>query len=227
MTLGRFWRLALGSDAFAELAQIVTLRKFHAGQCSFDIRPRMPLTRLLKAHPSDLSGFLGELCFGVRGVGPVVEPHINYWRANQMVLLKREHERAIWRIAQFVEEHPAIKALISSSWLYAVETGNESPHLGWLREFYALENARTHRRRTGACGRWLPGRQRAAATATPSVHARRSCCGLVRTYWPGRIATLNAPTAPASAPLRRRPKALSLRVSGNPAAAAGEAVDGR
>ena len=96
---------------------------------------------LLKAHPLDLSGFIQELCLGMRGVGPFVEPHINYWRANQMVLLKREHERAIWRIAQFVEEQPAIKGLVSSSWLYGVATGEQSPHLAWLREFFAAENA--------------------------------------------------------------------------------------
>ena len=65
---------------------------------------RMPFAWLLKAHPFDLPGFLRELCFGMRGVGPVVMPHINYWRANQMFLRKREHDRAIWRIAQFVNE---------------------------------------------------------------------------------------------------------------------------
>jgi hypothetical protein len=135
-------RLALESAAFAELAQIVTLRRFHAGQCSFDVLPRMPLSWLLKVHPFDLSGFLGELCFGMRGVGPFVEPHINYWRASRLLLLRREHERSIWRIAQFIKVQPAIKGLVTSSWLYAVETGEDSAHLGWLREFFASENAR-------------------------------------------------------------------------------------
>ena len=135
-------RLALESHEFPELAQIATLRRFHAGQCSFDVIRRMPFAWLLKAHPFDLSGFIGTLCFGMRGVGPMVEPHINWWRANQMLLTKREHERSIWRIAQFVEERPEIKGLVSSSWLYGVETGDQSPHLAWLREFYAAEKAR-------------------------------------------------------------------------------------
>lgn len=134
-------RLALESAAFAELAQIVTLRRFHAGQCTFDVKPRMPFAWLLKAHPFHLPGFLKELWFGMRGIGPYVEPHINYWRANQIVLLKREHERSIWRIAQFVEEQPAIRGLMTSSWLYGVATGEESPHLAWLRAFYADDNA--------------------------------------------------------------------------------------
>ena len=165
-------RLALEGHPFPELAQIATLRRFHAGQCNFDVMPRMPLAWLLKAHPLDLSGFIRELCFGMRGVGPFVEPHINYWRANQMVLLKREHERAIWRIAQFVEEQPEIKGLVSSSWLYGVETGEQSPHLCWLREFFAAENARINRRGAGRCpgGKGLLCRQRAAAA---SIRQRR------------------------------------------------------
>jgi hypothetical protein len=134
-------RLALESAAFAELAQIVTLRRLHAGELSFDVM-RMPFAWLLKAHPFDLPGFLRELCFGMRGIRPIVMPHFNYWRANQMFLRKREHDRAIWRIAQFVEEQPAIKGVAYSSWLFAVETGEESPHLSWLREFFAAENAR-------------------------------------------------------------------------------------
>ena len=134
-------RLALESAAFAELAQIVTLRRLHAGELSFDLM-RVPFAWLLKAHPFDLPGFLRELCFGMRGVGPVVNPHINYWRANQMFLRKREHDRSIWRIAQFVSERRGIKGVACSSWLFAAEAGEESPHLGWLREFFATENAR-------------------------------------------------------------------------------------
>jgi hypothetical protein len=134
-------RLELESAAFAELAQIVTLRRLHAGQLSFDVM-RIPFSWLLKAHPFDLPGFLRELCFGMRGVGPVVMPHINYWRADQVFLRRREHDRAMCRIAQFVEEHPEIKGVAYSSWLFAVETGDESPHLSWLREFFAAENAR-------------------------------------------------------------------------------------
>jgi hypothetical protein len=133
-------RLALESDAFAELAQIVTLRRLHAGELSFDVM-RMPFSWLLKAHPFDLPGFLREVCFGMRGVGPLVMPHINYWRVNRLFLRKRDHDRAIWRIAQFVEDQPAIKGVAYSSWLFAVENREASPHIGWMREFFAAENA--------------------------------------------------------------------------------------
>ena len=158
-------RLALESAAFAELAQIATLRRFHAGQCSFEVMRRMPLAWLLKAHPFDLSGFLSELCFCMRGVGPIVEPHINYWRATQMVLSKREHELAIWRITQFVEEQPAIKGLVTSSWLYGLATGEEFRASRLAARVLRCRECANHRCRAGARGRGLPGRQRAAAAA--------------------------------------------------------------
>ena len=47
-------RLALESAAFAELAQIATFRRLHAGELSFDVM-RMPFAWLLKAHPFDLA----------------------------------------------------------------------------------------------------------------------------------------------------------------------------
>ena len=165
---------------------------------------RMPFAWLLKAHPLDLPGFLRELCFGMRGVWPVVMPHINYWRANQMFLRKREHDRAIWRIAQFVAEQPAIKGVAYSSWLFGVETGGESPHLRWLREFFAAENAQIIDAGPAlADAGFLVGNER-RGSYTPmasSARAKRLCCGLVRTYWPGRIATLNSPTGSAFARL--------------------------
>ena len=67
-------RLALESAAFAELAQIVTLRRFHAGQCSFDVVRRMPLAWLLKSHPLDLPRILGALKSGLGGMGQSWSP---------------------------------------------------------------------------------------------------------------------------------------------------------
>jgi len=150
----------------------------------------MPMAWLLKAHPTDLSGFLGELCFGMRGVGPIVEPPVNYWRGNRMVLLKREHERAIWRIAQFVEEHTVIKGLITSSWLYAIETREVSPNLGWLREFYALENARiTPGRRLRTLASWWAASGGDSFTIEP--------VSLVRTMTPHPISSAILGSGPA------------------------------
>jgi hypothetical protein len=126
---------AYDNDAFEELARIVTLRRFHAGQVSFDIMP-LPRSWLLKVHPLALPGVVGEILGGMGGSGRIVMPHLNYWRANPMMLLKKENDRAHWRIAMSMERDPGIKGLISASWLYSVEVGRASPHIGWLRDFY-------------------------------------------------------------------------------------------
>jgi hypothetical protein len=133
-------RLAQDSDAFAELAQIVTLRRFHAGQLSFDIAS-MPRAWLLRVHPLELPGLIREIVSGIGGLGPVVMPHINYWRANPMFIFKGEQERALWRITKSIEHESRIKGLITCSWLYSIATGECSPHLVWIRDFYVDHNA--------------------------------------------------------------------------------------
>jgi hypothetical protein len=133
-------RLAQDSDAFAELAQIVTLRRFHAGQLSFDIM-NMPRAWVLKLHPFDLAGLTRELVLGLGGFGPVVMPHVNYWRSNPTLLLKGEQERALWRIAKSVERRRRIKGLVASSWLYSSAVGRTFAHLAWVREFFTDQDA--------------------------------------------------------------------------------------
>ena len=199
-------RLELGSDAFEELAKIATLRRFHAGQCSFDVLPRMPLAWLLKAHPVDLPGFLWELFVGMRGLGPVVVPHINYWRANKLFLTKREHERAIFRMAQYVEQCPAIRGLVTSSWLYAFETRESSRTSAGCAIFMLTKMRRSwtpgRRSPTQASSSEMNGAKRYSLRA-PSTPGRRSSSGLAPICWLGRIATRNMPPTLA-APCGRR-----------------------
>ena len=160
-------RLALESAAFAELAQIATLRRFHAGQCSFEVMRRMPLAWLLKAHPFDLSGFLSELCFCMRGVGPIVEPHINYWRATQMVLL--EARTRACDLADHTVRRGAARDQGTGHLLMAVRACNR----GRVRASRLAARVLRCREcanpqmpgRARSRGRGLPGRQRAAAAA--------------------------------------------------------------
>ena len=79
---------------------------------------------------------------------------------------KREHDRAVFRIAQFVEERP-IKGLITSSWLYAVETKEEFSAPRLVARVLRKRECENPGRRPGAYGRRLPGRKRAAATIRP------------------------------------------------------------
>jgi hypothetical protein len=128
------------SAPFEEVARIVTLRRFHAGQLSFDIMA-MPRTWLLKVHPLALPGVLRVLFFEAGGMGPMIMPHVNYWRSNPMMMLKEEHELSMRRIARTVELQPRIKGLVAVSWLYSIEVGEVSPHLAWLRDFYQENGA--------------------------------------------------------------------------------------
>jgi hypothetical protein len=133
-------RLAMQSDAFAELAKLLTHRRFHAGQLSFDIMD-MPRAWLLKVHPIALPGLLHELHAGFGGLGPVVIPHINYWRPNPLFVTLREQERSLQRIARSMAADSRIKGFISSSWVYGAAVGDVTPHLAWLRDFFAANNA--------------------------------------------------------------------------------------
>jgi hypothetical protein len=128
----------LGTDAFEELARIVTLRRFPAGQNSFDTMI-LPRAWLLRAHPLALPGLLREIALGLHGFAPIVMPHVNYWRANPGLILEKENERSLWRIAKTVELQPQIKGLVAMSWLNCKATGEVSPHLGFVRQFY-LDN---------------------------------------------------------------------------------------
>lgn len=122
-------------DAFHELAKIMTFRRWHAGQSSFDIMD-LPRAWFLKVHPLALPGLITEVVRELRGLEPIVMPHINYWRLNASALVPKENEMASWRIAQFVGSHPEIRGLVAASWLFTSEMPEFSPHLAWLRQFY-------------------------------------------------------------------------------------------
>ena len=128
-------RLQYDSDAFEELARIVSLRRLHAGQISFDVMA-LPRAWFLRAHPLALPGLVWEVSTELRGLGPIVMPHLNYWRGNPMALLKNESDISHYRIAQYLEQHPDVKGLVSASWLYSSEVETFAPHIAWLRDFY-------------------------------------------------------------------------------------------
>lgn len=123
------------SDAFEELCRIVTLRRYHAGQLSFDIMS-MPRTWLLKVHPLVLPKVIGELVGRMGGIRPIAMPHLNYWRRNPILMTPNENERSLWRMAKTIELQPDVKGFVASSWFYCASVGKISPHLAWVRDFF-------------------------------------------------------------------------------------------
>lgn len=138
-------RLDRKGDAFAELARIVTFRRFHAGQLSFDIaRPRagVVLWWLLRSHPLDLPRLVRVLVRDIGLLRPTVEPHLCYWREKPGYILRNEQERSLARIARAVERDCRVGGLIAWSWLYGAEVGRVFPHLAWIRASFGAAGAR-------------------------------------------------------------------------------------
>ncbi len=128
------------TEPFAELAKIATLRRFTAGQLSFDITT-LPRSWLLKIHPMALPRLIRELAIGFGGFGPFAVPHLCHLRPNPLVILEAESCRSFWRIAKCLELQPSVKGLMAASWFYSAEVGIAFPHLAWLRDFYVEQGA--------------------------------------------------------------------------------------
>ncbi len=124
------------SEHYAEAVMMATLRYFFAGELSFEIG-KVARSWLAKTHPFDLPQLLMEIVEKYEGFGPFIRPHICRWRRNTFCLQKHQYERSLWLIAKTVAMQPAIKGLLTDSWLYSTEVGETSPHLAWFRDFYA------------------------------------------------------------------------------------------
>ncbi len=125
---------------FREMARLVTLRRFPAGQFHWEIAglPRSYLLRTeLRRWPRLLVSVLGEM----RGFSPLIETHLNERRKNRLTLSESEAERSYLLAARSLEKQPHIKGLFTESWLYCESTGKVSPRLAWMREFLEQRGA--------------------------------------------------------------------------------------
>ena len=126
---------------FLEMAGIVTLQRFPAGQHDWVVSG-FRRSWLLRIPPLALPRLLHEVAFGLGGFRPLVRIHINRWRPNPLLLLPSEAARSYYRIARSIEMQPEIRGLIGLSWFYSKTVGEVSPHLSWLRDFF-VENGGT------------------------------------------------------------------------------------
>ncbi len=125
---------------FMELAKLATLNRYPAGDQVFAFYARMPYTSLLKVPPPAVPGMVRQIG-KLGGFGPLIMPHINNGRRNQLILQKEEVQRAMWRIAKTMEMNPQVRGLCAAAWFFSAEAAKGFPHLSWLRALYTDEGA--------------------------------------------------------------------------------------
>lgn len=128
----------LSRASFVTMSRIATLSRFPAGQLDWEVSG-IPRSWLLKVPRRHLPRLVSLILFGLGGLQPMFFSHINPNRRNQGILLERESLRAYHRMARTMEQQPAIRGLITASWLHSPDTFAVSPHLSWLNAVF-LEN---------------------------------------------------------------------------------------
>ena len=120
-------RFDLTKNIFVGLAKIATLRRFPAGQMTWEISgiPRSWLPQVPVRHWPRVLQYLVK--FG--GLGPAFVPHLNATRKDRAALLERETNRSWYRMAQSMKRQPDIRGLVASSWLHSPDTMRVSPHM--------------------------------------------------------------------------------------------------
>ncbi|HUI80271.1 MAG TPA: hypothetical protein VLY24_20240 [Bryobacteraceae bacterium] len=119
---------------FREMARIVTLRRYPAGQFHWEITgfPRSWIARTAISKWPRLLSTLSQM----GGFQPLVETHINERRTNRPVLTESEGLRSYYRLARSIELQPEVRGFMACSWLYCSQTAEVTPHLAWLRKFF-------------------------------------------------------------------------------------------
>lgn len=129
---------------FHDVAHLVSLRRYPAGEVGFEIGKRFSIFLSLRLHPLDWPGFAAVAVPTLgRTLGPVCSLHFNYARQNWLVLPQSEFERSLWRIAKAMELHPEVKALTSVSWFHSPLLGQVFPRLSWMRDVFVNGGAYT------------------------------------------------------------------------------------
>ena len=115
---------------FVALAELMTLRRFPAGQYHWQ-HSGLPRSWILKVSGRERFTLLYWIARKLKGFGPVFFPHLNPHRKNRW-LTENEANRSYYRMAQTLRLQPAIKGMVASSWLRSPDTAKASPHLAWM-----------------------------------------------------------------------------------------------
>lgn len=121
---------------FQDMAELVTLRRFIAGDLSFAFEPLAPLRWPMCVHPLSLPGLIFEMVAGMRGIYPTLVPHLNYGRKGSLIVRQEGFERALWLTAKAMEMMPEVRGVSGVSWFYSAVVGETFPHLAWMRRLF-------------------------------------------------------------------------------------------
>jgi hypothetical protein len=115
---------------FVALAEVVTLRRFPAGQYHWQ-KSGLPRSWILKVKGRERLTLLYWVARKLKGFGPAFFPHLNPHRKNRW-LTENEANRSYYRMAQSMRLQPDIRGMVASSWLRSPDTLKASPHLAWM-----------------------------------------------------------------------------------------------
>ncbi len=125
---------SLSHIQFREMAKIVTLRRFPAGQFHWEMSG-LPRSYALRTSWRQWHKLLACIMRQLGGFAPMAEIHANVRRRNRLTLTESEGLRSYYLVAKSLKQQPHVRGLLAISWLYCEETARVSPKLAWLREF--------------------------------------------------------------------------------------------
>ncbi len=126
------WMESFQADGvrYQEMARVAALRRFPAGQFHWEVSG-FPRSWVIEARRP--VRVLAYALRQMRGFAPVFELHVNARRKNRLVLLEMEAHLSYYRAARSIEKQPAMRGLMTASWLFSESTAQVTPRLAWLR----------------------------------------------------------------------------------------------
>jgi hypothetical protein len=128
----------LDGPRFPEMAEVATLARFPAGQYEWR-NECLPRAWILTTEPLKVPALIRTMWS--LGTDPYARFHVNYWRANPLMVFGSEAERSFWRISRSLARQPENKGLLGVSWFYSKALYRSTPHMRWTRDFFTARGA--------------------------------------------------------------------------------------
>lgn len=128
-------RFSIEGRIFPTMCGMVTLSRFPGGQHHWVVSG-FPRSWFLKISPLHLPGLSYFLFTKMGGLSPYFVPHVNHTTFSGLLFTEREYYKSFYRMTAAIEKQPAIRGIMSASWLHSHETHRISPHLAFFNRPY-------------------------------------------------------------------------------------------